>query len=97
VIDVDRYHREVGRVFLGDHFINMEIIRDGFAWRYAQYDKPGEFTLIPTLRRRGNDGKPTGSDQTHLELSRRWLSGLQRERSPNRPSTTPATRFARST
>jgi len=44
VIDVDRYHREVGRIFLGDRFINMEMVRDGFAWRYVQYDKPGEFT-----------------------------------------------------
>jgi micrococcal nuclease len=42
VIDVDRYHREVGRIFLGDRFINMEMIRDGFAWRYVQYDKSGE-------------------------------------------------------
>lgn len=44
VIDVDRYRREVGRIFLGDRFINMEMVRDGFAWRYVQYDKPGEFT-----------------------------------------------------
>src|SRR5580692_4705149 len=44
VIDVDRYHREVGRIFLGDRFVNMEMVRDGFAWRYVQYDKPGEFT-----------------------------------------------------
>jgi endonuclease YncB( thermonuclease family) len=43
VIDVDRYHREVGRIFLGDRFVNMEMVRDGFAWRYVQYDKPGEF------------------------------------------------------
>jgi micrococcal nuclease len=44
VIDVDRYHREVGRIYLGDRFINMEMVRDGFARRYVQYDKPGEFT-----------------------------------------------------
>jgi hypothetical protein len=41
---VDRYHREVGRIFLGERFINLEMVRDGFAWRYVQYDKPGEFT-----------------------------------------------------
>jgi endonuclease YncB( thermonuclease family) len=44
VIDVDRYHREVGRIYLGDSFINLEMVNDGFAWRYPQYDKPGEFT-----------------------------------------------------
>jgi endonuclease YncB( thermonuclease family) len=43
VIDVDRYHREVGRIYLSERFINMEMVRDGFAWRYVQYDKPGEF------------------------------------------------------
>ncbi len=44
VIDVDRYKREVGRIYLADRFINMEMVSDGFAWRYVQYDKPGEFT-----------------------------------------------------
>jgi endonuclease YncB( thermonuclease family) len=44
VIDVDRYRRQVGRIYLGDRFVNLEMVRDGFAWRYPQYDKPGEFT-----------------------------------------------------
>jgi len=44
VIDIDRYRREVGRIYLGERFINMEMVRDGFAWRYVTYDKPGEFT-----------------------------------------------------
>src|SRR5580692_7249710 len=44
VIDVDRYKREVGRIFLGERFVNLEMVRDGFAWRYVTYDKPGEFT-----------------------------------------------------
>jgi endonuclease YncB( thermonuclease family) len=44
VIDVDRYRREVGRINLGERFINAEMVRDGFAWRYPQYDRPGEFT-----------------------------------------------------
>jgi endonuclease YncB( thermonuclease family) len=44
VIDVDRYKREVGRIYLGERFVNMEMVRDGFAWRYVQYDKPGEFS-----------------------------------------------------
>jgi micrococcal nuclease len=45
VIDVDRYRREVGRIYLGDRFINMEMVAEGFAWRYPQYEKPGEFTV----------------------------------------------------
>jgi hypothetical protein len=39
VIDVDRYRREVGRIYLGDRFINVEMVRDGFAGRYVMYDR----------------------------------------------------------
>lgn len=56
VIDVDRYRREVGRIYLDDRFINMEMVRNGFAWRYVRYDKPGEFSAAESEsreRRRG--------------------------------------------
>jgi endonuclease YncB( thermonuclease family) len=44
VIDEDRYGREVGYVYVsGPRHINMEMVREGFAWRYAQYDKRGAF------------------------------------------------------
>jgi endonuclease YncB( thermonuclease family) len=43
IVDVDRYRREVGRIYLGDRFIDLEMVRDGFAWRYVRYDKAGEF------------------------------------------------------
>jgi micrococcal nuclease len=56
VIDVDRYHREVGRIFLSERFINMEMVRDGFAWRYVQYDKPGEFTAAEGAARERHRG-----------------------------------------
>jgi hypothetical protein len=53
------YHREVGRIYLSDRFINLEMVRDGFAWRYVRYDKAGESTAadcgpIPVRSRRGN-------------------------------------------
>ena len=44
VVNIDRYKREVGQIYLGDRFINVEMARDGFAWRYVRYDKAGEFT-----------------------------------------------------
>jgi endonuclease YncB( thermonuclease family) len=47
VVEVDRYYRKVvGRIYLGKRFIRAEMVRDGFAWRYPQYDKPGEF-IVP--------------------------------------------------
>jgi endonuclease YncB( thermonuclease family) len=56
VIDVDRYKREVGRIYLGERFVNMEMVRDGFAWRYVQYDKPGEFTAAEANARHNRRG-----------------------------------------
>ncbi len=56
VIDVDRYRREVGRIYVGDRFINLEMVRDGFAWRYVRYDKPGEFTAAESEARKHRRG-----------------------------------------
>jgi endonuclease YncB( thermonuclease family) len=52
VTDTDRYGREVGRVFCSGHFINAEMVRDGFAWRYPQWDKAGEFATAEADARR---------------------------------------------
>jgi endonuclease YncB( thermonuclease family) len=43
-VDVDRYRREVGRIYLGERFIYVAMVRDDFAWRYGRYDKASEFT-----------------------------------------------------
>ena len=32
-----------GASFTAIDFINAEMVADGFAWRYVQYDKSGEF------------------------------------------------------
>jgi endonuclease YncB( thermonuclease family) len=64
VVDIDRYHREVGRIYLGDRFINMEMVRDGFAWRYVQYDKPGEFTAAEADAREHRRGLWTDPNPT---------------------------------
>jgi endonuclease YncB( thermonuclease family) len=46
VTDTDRYGREVGRVYCAGHFINADLVRAGFAWRYPQWDKTGEFAPL---------------------------------------------------
>jgi len=58
------YHREVGRVHLGERFINLEMVAEGFAWDYVQYDQKGEFTAAEAgarTRKRGlwADPNPT--------------------------------------
>ena len=37
VVDVDRYDRLVGKIWLGDRDINRELVREGHAWVYRQY------------------------------------------------------------
>jgi endonuclease YncB( thermonuclease family) len=43
VIEKDRYDREVGKVHVGGRYVNSEMVRQGLAWRYEQYDKKNEF------------------------------------------------------
>jgi endonuclease YncB( thermonuclease family) len=35
----DRYGRIIGRVYLGDRDISLEMVKDGWAWHYKQYSK----------------------------------------------------------
>jgi len=37
--DIDRYGRMVGVVYVGDTNVNEELLRSGYVWHYAQYDK----------------------------------------------------------
>lgn len=39
----DRYGRILGQVFVGDRWINKEMVEDGWAWHYRQYYKDPEF------------------------------------------------------
>ena len=56
VVDVDRYGREVGRIYLGDRFINLEQVREGYAWRYAEFDRHHEFDRAEVEARRHRRG-----------------------------------------
>ncbi len=37
VVDVDKYDREVGRIYVGDTDVSAELIRQGAAWAYRDY------------------------------------------------------------
>jgi micrococcal nuclease len=52
VVDTDRYGRQVGRIYLGDRFINKEQVEDGMAWRYPTFDWQGEFSAPEADARR---------------------------------------------
>ncbi len=56
VVDHDKYGRNVGRVFLGGRSINMEQVRDGYAWDYRHYDNSREFGAAQSHARAGGRG-----------------------------------------
>src|SRR5262249_33861949 len=35
----DRYKRIIGRVYLGERDISLEMVRDGMAWHFKRYSK----------------------------------------------------------
>lgn len=37
IVDIDRYGRYVGDIYLGDIYINAEIVKAGYAWHYKRY------------------------------------------------------------
>ncbi len=56
VVDLDAYHREVGRIYLGERLVNREMVQDGFAWDYRAYDRAGEFGGVEADARRHRRG-----------------------------------------
>jgi endonuclease YncB( thermonuclease family) len=38
-VTADRYKRMIGKVYLGDRYINPEMVADGAAWVYRKYSK----------------------------------------------------------
>ena len=37
IMDIDRYHRTVAVLYLGDRDINREMVQEGYAWAYREY------------------------------------------------------------
>jgi len=40
ILDIDRYKRMVGMIYLGDRNINLEMVSEGYAEAYIEYLKP---------------------------------------------------------
>ena len=82
VVDIDRFHHEVGRLYLGDRFINLEMVKDGCAWRFPAEDKPGEFTAAQAdarAHRRGLWTDPTPESPWEF---RRWRRAVRTPLAP---------------
>lgn len=48
VTDTDRYGRKVGKIYLGDTWVNREMVKQGGAWVYRQYNHSPELLTDET-------------------------------------------------
>jgi len=71
-VDRDRYGRVVGRVTIGEKFVNAEMVRAGLAWRYVTYDKRNEFGKLEDDARRLRRGL---WDDAHPVAPWEWRKG----------------------
>lgn len=56
VVDVDRYRREVGRVYCGPVLANLAQVQAGMAWDYRQFDRGREFAAAEAEARAARRG-----------------------------------------
>jgi endonuclease YncB( thermonuclease family) len=56
VTDRDRYGREVGRLYLGELDVNKEMVRQGLAWAYLQYQTDTTFSALEAEARDASIG-----------------------------------------
>ena len=62
VIDIDRYGRRVGTIFLGQTDINRLMVSEGHAWVYRQYLQDKRLIEIETMAREAGVGLWSQSD-----------------------------------
>jgi micrococcal nuclease len=56
VTNKDRYGRYIGTIKVGNNNINLEMVRDGYAWWYRDYSKDYEFGQAEIYARRNKLG-----------------------------------------
>jgi endonuclease YncB( thermonuclease family) len=49
--EYDKYHRVLGHVFVGDKWVNQQLLRDGYAWHYKEYSTSPVLALDEQLAR----------------------------------------------
>ena len=56
VVDIDRYGRTVGEIFIDRVDINREMVREGHAWAYTKYSHTAEIIALEDSARAANKG-----------------------------------------
>lgn len=56
IVDVDRYQRDVGRVWIEKRSINREMVAEGWAWQYDRYSTSDALAAAEAVARRDSLG-----------------------------------------
>ena len=64
VVSIDRYQRTVAQVYIGDRWINKEMVAEGWAWQYPQYSTSQELTQVELQARSKRLGLWADKDPT---------------------------------
>lgn len=56
VLDVDRYGRLIAEILIGDTNWNLELLRSGMAWHYAEYDDSPAYKAAEAVARGARRG-----------------------------------------
>ncbi|MDQ1079680.1 endonuclease YncB(thermonuclease family) [Pseudoroseomonas cervicalis] len=56
VVDLDRYGRTVGRVWIGPLDVSAELVRQGHAWVYRRYSRDPALLALEVEARKGRRG-----------------------------------------
>ena len=56
IVDIDRYGRYVADIYLGDVYVNAEIVKAGYAWHYKQYSDSSLLARCENEARLGHRG-----------------------------------------
>ena len=58
----DRYGRTIGDVYAGKHWINLQMVSEGWAWHYKAYSKDKRLADAETQARKAKRGLWAGQD-----------------------------------
>ena len=52
----DQYDRILGVIYIDNYDINLQMVKDGFAWHYKYYDNTAEYAEAEALARKAKAG-----------------------------------------
>ena len=55
-VTTDRYKRMIGKVYLGDRYINTAMVANGAAWVYRKYNKDAQLLFLEHQAREQGKG-----------------------------------------